>query len=151
ALHRERVQGDVETDQSATGLPRRGVRLQSGTLKERAKSQIPVQRRRHPARRRRSPPELSATSRRRRGLPGAGLEEAVTMRAIPGVGAVGLAAPLAPAQVSAHVSVPAVRVTVAPPPLRVEAQPPPPTAAHVWLAGHWAWRKGRQVWIPGHW
>jgi hypothetical protein len=32
AVPRERVQGDVETDQSAAGLPRRGVRLQSGTL-----------------------------------------------------------------------------------------------------------------------
>jgi WXXGXW repeat (2 copies) len=73
------------------------------------------------------------------------------MRTIPVVGAVVLVATLATAQVSVHVYVPAVRVTVAPPPLRVETQPPPPTAAHVWLAGHWAWRKGRYVWIPGHW
>ena len=57
----------------------------------------------------------------------------------------------APAQVSVHVSVPAVRVRVAPPPLRVEVRPVAPSAAHVWVAGNWAWRGGRHVWIPGAW
>jgi hypothetical protein len=73
------------------------------------------------------------------------------MRTIPIVGALVLMAALAPAQVSVHIYVPGVRVAVAPPPLRVESQPPAPSSAHVWLAGHWAWRGGHHVWIPGHW
>jgi hypothetical protein len=37
------------------------------------------------------------------------------------------------------------------PPLRVEIAPVAPSAAHVWVAGHWAWHRERYVWIPGHW
>jgi YXWGXW repeat-containing protein len=41
------------------------------------------------------------------------------------------------------------------------ALPPPqteviivqPSPAHVWVAGHWTWHRGRRayVWAPGHW
>jgi len=57
---------------------------------------------------------------------------------------------IAHAQVSVQVAVPAVSVRVAPPPLRAEVRPVAPTAAHVWIAGHWAWRANRHVWIPGY-
>ena len=38
-----------------------------------------------------------------------------------------------------------------PPPLRVEIAPVAPSRAHVWVPGHWAWRREHYVWIPGHW
>jgi hypothetical protein len=43
-----------------------------------------------------------------------------------------------------------VPVGVAPPPMREEVRPVAPSARHVWIAGHWAWRGGAHVWIPGH-
>lgn len=48
------------------------------------------------------------------------------------------------------VIVPGVRVSVAPPPLRVEVRPLAPSAAHVWIPGHWAWRAGAHVWTAGY-
>jgi hypothetical protein len=49
------------------------------------------------------------------------------------------------------VLVPAVRVAVAPPPLRVEVRTAAPSAAHVWIPGHWVWRSGQHEWAVGHW
>ena len=48
------------------------------------------------------------------------------------------------------VVVPGVRVSVAPPPPRVEVRPVAPSAAHLWIPGHWAWRGGAHVWLGGH-
>lgn len=44
-------------------------------------------------------------------------------------------------------------VVPAPPPPRYEVIPVAPSRAHVWVAGHWAWRPGRHqhVWVPGTW
>ena len=39
----------------------------------------------------------------------------------------------------------------APPPPCAEERPRAPSAAHVWVAGHWGWRAGRYVWVSGHW
>jgi hypothetical protein len=62
---------------------------------------------------------------------------------------VSLAVPtLAHAQVS--VVVPGVRVGIAPPPPRVEVRPVAPSPAHVWIPGHWMWRRGGHVWAAGH-
>jgi hypothetical protein len=47
------------------------------------------------------------------------------------------------------VVVPGVRVSIAPPPLRAEVRPRAPSAAHVWIPGHWAWRGGAHVWMAG--
>jgi WXXGXW repeat (2 copies) len=47
--------------------------------------------------------------------------------------------------------IPVVRVAMAPPPLRVETQPPQPSAAHVWIPGHWIWRGTQHEWSIGHW
>ncbi len=61
---------------------------------------------------------------------------------------------LAPAAGLAHaqaVIVPGVRVSVAPPPPRAEVRPVAPSRSHVWIAGHWAWRRGAHVWMPGRW
>ena len=55
------------------------------------------------------------------------------------------------AQVTVQFSVPGVRVVAPPPPPRVEVQIARPSPAHVWIAGHWAWRGGAQVWVAGHW
>ena len=57
----------------------------------------------------------------------------------------------AAAQVTVQFSVPGVRVTAAPPPPRVEVRTAAPSAGHVWIAGHWAWRGAAHVWVPGHW
>jgi hypothetical protein len=38
----------------------------------------------------------------------------------------------------------------APPPLHEEIIGNAPSAAHVWIPGHWAWHGG-WVWVPGHW
>ena len=54
-------------------------------------------------------------------------------------------------QVSVGVVVPGVQVNIPPPAVRVEMQPMRPSAGHVWIAGHWAWRGGGHVWVPGHW
>lgn len=54
-----------------------------------------------------------------------------------------LAAPAAAQQVG-------IEVGVAPPPLRAEAVPPPPSAAHVWVPGHWQWNGVRWGWHRGH-
>jgi YXWGXW repeat-containing protein len=48
------------------------------------------------------------------------------------------------------VVVPGVRVGVAPPPLRAEVRPPAPSAAHVWIPGHWVWRGRAHAWVGGH-
>lgn len=32
-----------------------------------------------------------------------------------------------------------------------EVAPPQPSPAHVWVPGHWAWRKRNYVWVTGHW
>ncbi len=60
---------------------------------------------------------------------------------------------LAPSVANAQfeVTMPGVRVAVAPPAPRVEVQPVRPSPAHVWIAGHWAWRGAAHVWLPGHW
>ena len=47
--------------------------------------------------------------------------------------------------------VPVVRVAAAPPALRVEVQPAQPSAAHVWIPGHWVWRNNQHEWASGHW
>src|SRR5262249_42088332 len=73
------------------------------------------------------------------------------MRAIPFVSALALLPMLAVAQVSSHVYVPPVRVTVAPPAVKAELRPVAPSSRHVWLPGHWAWRERRHVWVPGVW
>jgi hypothetical protein len=67
--------------------------------------------------------------------------------------ALAAAVSLAPATAFAQTVyvVPAVRVSVAPPPIRVETIPAQPTAAHVWIPGHWVWRYGRHEWAYGHW
>ena len=26
-----------------------------------------------------------------------------------------------------------------------------PSPMHVWIAGHWAWRRGAYAWAPGYW
>lgn len=49
------------------------------------------------------------------------------------------------------VSVPGIHVSVAPPAPRIEVRSRAPSAAHVWIAGHWEWRRGGHVWIPGRW
>ena len=36
-----------------------------------------------------------------------------------------------------------------PPPAQVELIPVAPSASHLWIPGHWAWRRG-WVWEPGH-
>jgi hypothetical protein len=41
-------------------------------------------------------------------------------------------------------------VVAAPPPPQVEAVSVAPSANHVWIRGHWAWR-GAWVWEPGYW
>ena len=57
---------------------------------------------------------------------------------------------LAPGLAHAQVVVPGVSVTVAPPPVRAEVRPMAPSPNHVWINGHWAWRRGAHVWMPGH-
>jgi hypothetical protein len=47
--------------------------------------------------------------------------------------------------------VPGVRVSVPPPALRVEVRPAAPSANHLWIDGHWAWRGGAHTWLGGHW
>jgi hypothetical protein len=46
-------------------------------------------------------------------------------------------------------------VTTAPPPapaIPAEVAPPQPSPGHVWVPGHWRWRRrGGYVWEPGHW
>jgi hypothetical protein len=42
-------------------------------------------------------------------------------------------------------------VVVAPPPPRAEVVYARPSPYHVWVAGYWAWERGRHVWIAGHW
>ncbi len=37
------------------------------------------------------------------------------------------------------------------PPPRAEVAPPQPGPTHVWVAGHWAWRRHEYVWVGGHW
>ena len=41
----------------------------------------------------------------------------------------------------------------APPPPQAEVIIAQPSPAHVWIAGHWTWHRGRRayVWAPGHW
>ena len=39
----------------------------------------------------------------------------------------------------------------APPPPRVERLGIAPSPAHVWVSGHWAWRRGGWSWVDGHW
>jgi hypothetical protein len=51
---------------------------------------------------------------------------------------------LAPAGSSATV------VRVAPPALREEMRPQP-RQGHVWVAGHWEWKKSHHQWIAGNW
>ena len=42
--------------------------------------------------------------------------------------------------------------TVPPPPaIPTEVAPPQPSPAHVWVPGHWVWRRRNYVWTPGHW
>jgi hypothetical protein len=38
-----------------------------------------------------------------------------------------------------------------PPPERIEVIPAPPGGEHVWLKGHWVWRRDDYEWIPGRW
>ncbi len=57
----------------------------------------------------------------------------------------------APSIAHAQYVVPEVRVNIAPPPPRVEVRTVQPSANHMWIAGHWAWRYGRHEWISGHW
>lgn len=40
-------------------------------------------------------------------------------------------------------------VTTASPPIRIEVRPPPPRSDHVWVGGHWSYRRGAWVWVPG--
>ncbi|MFI5311097.1 MAG: hypothetical protein ACHQQ3_07695 [Gemmatimonadales bacterium] len=44
-----------------------------------------------------------------------------------------------------------VYVTRRPPPERVEVIATAPSPAHIWIAGHWAWRAPDFVWIAGRW
>jgi hypothetical protein len=44
-----------------------------------------------------------------------------------------------------------IRVRVAPPPLRQEVRPAAPSANHIWIDGHWAWRGGQHTWVQGVW
>jgi len=37
------------------------------------------------------------------------------------------------------------------PPPQVEVVPGAPGPAYVWVAGHWAWRRGGYMWVPGYW
>jgi hypothetical protein len=46
---------------------------------------------------------------------------------------------------------PAVTTPPAAPAIPAEVAPPQPSPAHVWVPGHWAWRKRGYVWVPGHW
>jgi hypothetical protein len=46
---------------------------------------------------------------------------------------------------------PRVYVVKKPPPPRLEVVGVAPSAAHVWIAGHWAWERGNYQWVPGHW
>lgn len=55
------------------------------------------------------------------------------------------------AQAQAVAPPPGIHVTVAPPAPRVEVRPMAPSSAHVWVGGHWEWRRGGHVWIPGRW
>lgn len=38
-----------------------------------------------------------------------------------------------------------------PPPPPAERRPRRPSRFHVWVPGHWTWRRGRWVWVVGHW
>lgn len=40
-------------------------------------------------------------------------------------------------------------VTQAPPTAQVEVVPVSPGPTHVWVGGHWGWRRGAYVWRPG--
>ena len=51
----------------------------------------------------------------------------------------------------AAVAAPVIDVRVAPPPPRTEVVYARPSPYHVWVAGYWAWERGRHVWIAGHW
>jgi len=54
----------------------------------------------------------------------------------------------------AYVRPPRVGVVYAmrePPPARVEVISVAPSAAHVWIAGHWMWRGSDYEWIGGRW
>jgi hypothetical protein len=44
-----------------------------------------------------------------------------------------------------------VYVSREPPVERVEVVTTRPGPAHVWIAGHWAWRDPEYVWIAGRW
>ena len=38
-----------------------------------------------------------------------------------------------------------------PPAPRREVRPRRPSRRHVWVGGHWRWRRGRYVWVRGYW
>ena len=44
-----------------------------------------------------------------------------------------------------------VRTPPPAPPPQVEVVTVQPGPAYMWVAGHWAWRRGGYVWVPGHW
>lgn len=64
-----------------------------------------------------------------------------------GLFAAGVVAPLAALPVA---EAEAQTMWMAPPPVRRE-RVPPPRRGHVWVPGHWGWRRGSYVWIPGRW
>ena len=41
--------------------------------------------------------------------------------------------------------------TQEPPPAIEERVTIAPTRVHVWIGGHWAWRRGAYTWAPGYW
>ena len=63
-----------------------------------------------------------------------------------------LAAP-APAPVAGVSPVPGVRMDTSGPPPAPLADPrvPQPSAASVWIDGHWQWAAGRWSWVAGQW
>jgi hypothetical protein len=42
------------------------------------------------------------------------------------------------------------KVVVVKPADRVEVIPTPPSSRHVWVKGHYVWRRHDCVWMPGH-
>jgi hypothetical protein len=65
-----------------------------------------------------------------------------------------LIAALALAAPSTALAQPAeIEIATPPPPVQVEVRPVAPSAAHIWIAGHWIWApmQRQYVWNPGHW
>jgi hypothetical protein len=75
----------------------------------------------------------------------------VFLLAMLGLASLAVTGQAAQAQVRAGVTAPGVRVRVGPPPVRVETRPARPSPAHVWIDGHWDWRRDRHEWVGGYW